>query len=129
MTKLGHATTWSLCNDDNLMNNGLIGKKRKSDDIESELDLVSTTVKSVNTVDTINTIDTSNILHDSFIDLNDKIYVEDKLPIISGCNCHACKDHSRSYIHHLLKAHELLGTVCNVMYFRILDYIFELFLL
>jgi queuine tRNA-ribosyltransferase len=28
-----------------------------------------------------------------------------------GCQCHACKNFTRAYIHHLLKAKELLGDV------------------
>lgn len=36
-------------------------------------------------------------------------YELDDLPIEEGCGCPACKDYSRAYIRHLLKAKEMLG--------------------
>lgn len=36
-------------------------------------------------------------------------YETDDSPIEEGCGCPACKNHSRSYIRHLLKAKEMLG--------------------
>ena len=36
-------------------------------------------------------------------------YETDSLPIEEGCQCPACKYHSRAYIRHLLKAKEMLG--------------------
>jgi queuine tRNA-ribosyltransferase len=30
-------------------------------------------------------------------------------PIEEGCDCHACKNYSLAYIHHLFKAHEITG--------------------
>jgi len=36
-------------------------------------------------------------------------YTEDMRPIEEGCQCPACRDYSRAYIHHLLKAKEMLG--------------------
>lgn len=32
-------------------------------------------------------------------------------PILEGCECHACKHHTRAYIHHLLLAKEMLGDI------------------
>ena len=40
--------------------------------------------------------------------LNEK-YIEDTRPIDPDCQCPACRDHSRAYIRHLLKAKENLG--------------------
>lgn len=40
--------------------------------------------------------------------LNEK-YARDPRPIAPGCDCPACKNYSRSYIRHLLKAKESLG--------------------
>jgi queuine tRNA-ribosyltransferase len=34
---------------------------------------------------------------------------EDFAPIEDGCNCYACKNHSRAYVHHLLKSREATG--------------------
>ena len=36
-------------------------------------------------------------------------YEKDARPIDEGCNCPACRNYSRSYIRHLLKAKEMLG--------------------
>lgn len=40
--------------------------------------------------------------------LNEK-YMRDSRPIDEGCNCPACRDYSRAYIRHLIKAKETLG--------------------
>ena len=40
--------------------------------------------------------------------LNEK-YAEDARPIAEECGCPACKNYSRSYIRHLIKAKEMLG--------------------
>lgn len=36
-------------------------------------------------------------------------YLKDESPIEEGCQCPACRSHSRAYIRHLLKAEEMLG--------------------
>ena len=45
---------------------------------------------------------------------------EDDAPLDEDCDCIACRRHSRAYIHHLLKADEILGlhllTVHNIRY-------------
>mmetsp|Transcript_30163 Transcript_30163/g.85171 ORF Transcript_30163/g.85171 Transcript_30163/m.85171 type:complete len:393 (+) Transcript_30163:100-1278(+) len=38
-------------------------------------------------------------------------YRTDKLPLVPGCTCAACRSHTRAYIHHLLSTHEMLGLV------------------
>ena len=47
-------------------------------------------------------------------------YKSDLAPIDPACDCYTCKTHSRCYIHHLFKAHELtaytLATIHNVRY-------------
>ncbi|MBR2444653.1 MAG: tRNA guanosine(34) transglycosylase Tgt [Clostridia bacterium] len=40
--------------------------------------------------------------------MNEK-YRDDSRPIDSGCGCPACRDYSRAYIRHLIKAKEVLG--------------------
>lgn len=45
------------------------------------------------------------------INLYNNCYKEDTSPIDSTCHCETCKVYSRSYIHHLLKAKEMLGHV------------------
>jgi queuine tRNA-ribosyltransferase len=43
------------------------------------------------------------------INLFNKQFETDELPIEENCQCPACKHHSRAYIRHLLKAKEMLG--------------------
>eukprot|EP01034_Spumella_vulgaris_P042165 gene42165-52278_t len=45
------------------------------------------------------------------VDVWDKKYQKDTQPLVAGCQCHACKHHSRAYIHHLLIAREMLAEV------------------
>jgi queuine tRNA-ribosyltransferase len=40
--------------------------------------------------------------------MNEK-YMEDSRPIDPGCKCPSCRNYSRAYIRHLLKAKESLG--------------------
>ena len=43
------------------------------------------------------------------INLFNAQYEKDMRPIEEGCNCPACRDYSRAYIRHLVKANEILG--------------------
>ena len=47
-------------------------------------------------------------------------YKQDFSPIDAACDCYTCKHHSRAYLHHLFKAHELtaytLATIHNVRF-------------
>lgn len=43
------------------------------------------------------------------INLRNSMYAKDNTPIEEGCECETCKHSSRGYIHHLLKAKELLA--------------------
>lgn len=43
------------------------------------------------------------------LNLNNAIHKESKLPIDENCSCPTCKNYTRGYIHHLLKANELLA--------------------
>lgn len=43
------------------------------------------------------------------LNLFNEQYAKDMRPIEEGCNCPACRDYSRAYIRHLLKAKEMLG--------------------
>ena len=43
------------------------------------------------------------------INLKNAKYEKDDRPIEEGCQCPACRYHSRAYIRHLLKANEMLG--------------------
>ena len=43
------------------------------------------------------------------LNLNNAKFEKDDRPIEEGCGCPACKNHTRAYIRHLLKAGEMLG--------------------
>jgi len=45
------------------------------------------------------------------LNLWDARHRKDERPLVSDCGCHACRHHSRAYIHHLLQAKELLAEV------------------
>ena len=50
------------------------------------------------------------------INLLNKKYETDDRPIDVTCNCPVCKNHSRAYIRHLLKANEMLGLRLMVLH-------------
>ena len=43
--------------------------------------------------------------------LRDSKYAHDKQPLLPGCTCFTCRNHTRAYIHHLLNVHEMLAPV------------------
>ena len=43
------------------------------------------------------------------VNLRNARFREDPLPIDESCDCYCCRNFSRAYLHHLLKAEELLG--------------------
>ncbi len=50
------------------------------------------------------------------ININNKKYEKDELPIDPECNCPTCQKHSRAYIRHLFKAQEMLAMRLCVMH-------------
>lgn len=47
--------------------------------------------------------------HQGKLNILNARYMTDDRPIEEGCQCPACRNHSRAYIRHLLKAGEMLG--------------------
>jgi queuine tRNA-ribosyltransferase subunit QTRTD1 len=45
------------------------------------------------------------------LNLWDPVFARDMRPILPGCDCPTCADHSRAYLHHLFRANELLAPV------------------
>lgn len=45
------------------------------------------------------------------INIRNAKYKDDLKPLEEGCKCTACRDHSRAYLHHLVKSGEILGAV------------------
>jgi queuine tRNA-ribosyltransferase len=56
------------------------------------------------------------------MNLRNAKHAEDPRPIDPGCGCPACARHSRAYLHHLIKAEEMLGPMLltwhNVQYYQ-----------
>lgn len=56
------------------------------------------------------------------LDLNKKVFSSDKKPLDSKCSCDICRNYSRGYIHHLLRAKEITGmkllTFHNLYFFN-----------
>lgn len=43
------------------------------------------------------------------LDLNHVDYKDDQSPLSVHCSCHACSNHTRMYVHHLLISKEMTG--------------------
>lgn len=43
--------------------------------------------------------------------LRDSRYAHDQSPILRGCQCFTCKNHTRAYLHHLLNVHEMTAPI------------------
>ncbi|XP_066555171.1 queuine tRNA-ribosyltransferase accessory subunit 2 isoform X2 [Amia ocellicauda] len=50
------------------------------------------------------------------MDLKDARYREDFSPVVPGCSCYCCRNHTRAYLHHLLLTHELLSGVLLMLH-------------
>jgi queuine tRNA-ribosyltransferase len=48
---------------------------------------------------------------DGPLNLRNQRHADDPAPLEPGCTCPACRDHSRAYLHHLIKAGEILGAM------------------
>ena len=58
------------------------------------------------------------------INIKNSVYRDSKLPLQENCECRACKNFSRAYIHHLFRCKEMLGpilcTIHNLYFYQIL---------
>ncbi|KAK6246663.1 hypothetical protein QUC31_001292 [Theobroma cacao] len=45
------------------------------------------------------------------INLRATVFRKDTTPIIEGCTCYTCQNHTRAYINHLLNVHEMLAQI------------------
>ncbi|XP_077198076.1 queuine tRNA-ribosyltransferase accessory subunit 2 isoform X3 [Paroedura picta] len=48
--------------------------------------------------------------------LKEERYQDDFGPVVNGCSCYCCQNHSRAYVHHLLMTNELLASVLLMMH-------------
>jgi len=60
------------------------------------------------------------------LNLNKTIFSRDFAPISPDCDCYTCKNFSKAYIHHLLKAKEILaGTLISIHNIRTMNRLME----
>lgn len=56
------------------------------------------------------------------INIRNAKYRDDSNPLDEKCVCYACQNHSRAYLHHLVKANEILGSMLlsehNIFYYQ-----------
>ena len=69
-----------------------------------------------------------NTFNDMDLDLKSREFEHDHSPVVEGCDCRLCRDHKRSYIHHLLNVHEMLSDTLLIEhnfrhYQRYIDYL------
>jgi queuine tRNA-ribosyltransferase len=64
----------------------------------------------------------SSDMPDEILRITNSQYSEDLTPIDSNCDCEVCQNHSRAYVHHLLKIGEATGmtlaTIHNLRYYQ-----------
>ncbi|XP_036739403.1 queuine tRNA-ribosyltransferase accessory subunit 2 isoform X1 [Manis pentadactyla] len=73
-------------------------------------------IKYVDQTKKIKTTSCSQEMTSFEINLKEKRYQEDFDPLVRGCACYCCKNHTRAYIHHLLVTNELLAGVLLMMH-------------
>jgi queuine tRNA-ribosyltransferase len=56
------------------------------------------------------------------LNLRNAAHADDARPLQEGCACHACRRHSRAYLHHLFRTDEMLGPMLltwhNLQYYQ-----------
>jgi queuine tRNA-ribosyltransferase len=61
-------------------------------------------------------------VRDGVINIRNAKYRFDEKPLDEKCSCCACKNHSRAYLHHLVKSNEILGAMLlsehNIFYYQ-----------
>lgn len=61
-------------------------------------------------------------IENGVINIKNSKYRYDEKPLEDDCKCYACKNHSRAYIHHLVKAKEILASMLltehNLFYYQ-----------
>ena len=61
-------------------------------------------------------------VHNGVINIRNAKYRFDDKPLDEKCSCYACENHSRAYLHHLVKSNEILGAMLltehNIFYYQ-----------
>ncbi|HLQ18079.1 MAG TPA: tRNA-guanine transglycosylase, partial [Tabrizicola sp.] len=58
------------------------------------------------------------------VNLRNACHKDDPRPLEEGCQCPACRSYSRAYLHHVVKADEIIGSMLltwhNLHYYQVL---------
>ena len=49
------------------------------------------------------------MVREGFLTIRNAPYAEDFTPVDDTCDCYACRNYTRAYIRHLIKADEIMG--------------------
>ncbi len=64
----------------------------------------------------------SDDIEDRVLRIKNAEYALDERPIDSACDCYTCRNHSRAYVHHLIRVNEITGlvlaTIHNLRYYQ-----------
>jgi len=64
----------------------------------------------------------SDDIADGVLRIKNAEYTLDERPIDSTCDCYTCRNHSRAYVHHLIRVNEITGlvlaTIHNLRYYQ-----------
>ncbi len=64
----------------------------------------------------------SDDIEDGVLRIKNAEYALDERPIDSTCDCYTCRNHSRAYVHHLIRVNEITGlvlaTIHNLRYYQ-----------
>ncbi len=65
-------------------------------------------------------------INKTHLNLNNSTFQKDFFPISPSCDCYTCRNFSRAYIHHLLRAKEILaGTLVSIHNIRTMNRLME----
>ena len=53
----------------------------------------------------------SALIRGGRLNLRNAVHKRDEAPLVAGCGCETCRHFSRAYLHHLVKANEILGHI------------------
>ena len=59
---------------------------------------------------------------DGHINIRNSVYANDQQPLSHNCKCYTCTNYSRSYLHHVVKTKEIIGSMLmswhNIYYYQ-----------
>jgi queuine tRNA-ribosyltransferase len=82
--------------------------------VGTPLDIINSVVRGIDLFDCVNPtrLARHKTAYTKFdkINISNKIYEMDPLPLVEDCSCYTCQNFSRAYLRHLVKSNEMLGS-------------------